>query len=90
MVIKTIKMFTLSDNGKLIPYAYGTVYVVTDDLGASLISSGLAVEYDGLVAEPTQTKDVTIVENSVTDVDVAEYASVQVTVDLPNGNEVEY
>ena len=89
MTILTTKAFVYSATG-FKSYAFNTVYTVSDDLGEKFINSGLAVEYTGLVVEPTETKGITFDENGEYTEDVKSYAYADITVNLPNGNEVRY
>ena len=76
MKIRALIPFTLRDpeSGDLYSLACGAVTTASDELGAQLISDGLAEEYK--LIEPTGT--VTITENG--DVDVTEYATATVNV----------
>lgn len=81
MKIKALLPFTLQDSEKnLISVACGAVVDVTSELGASLISDGLAEEYT--LITPTGTKSIT--ENGE-NIDVAEYAKANVNVAQPTG-----
>ena len=91
MTIITTKAFTYSDAG-LISFAYGNVYEVSETVGAKLISAGLAEEYTGMtiVAQPIGTKDMEFTSNGEYSENVTAYASADIVVDLPDGNEEEY
>lgn len=77
MKIEIMKAFTMREatTGELVSYRKGAIVTVDDTLGTSLINDGFAREDKRVVPEGT----ITITEN-VTDVDVAEYASVTVNV----------
>ena len=77
-VIATIP-FTMrnASTGELTSVADGSILVVTDEVGAQLISDGLAEAYT--LITPTGTK--TITENGE-NIDVAQYA--KATVNVPN------
>lgn len=76
MYVKALKPFTERDeNGNLFSPAMGDIFEVTSDKGASLISQGLAEEYN--LITPTGTK--TITENG-TGIDVTQYATATVNV----------
>jgi len=74
--IKALKAFTIRDSetGELIPIAHGGIAEVSDTLGSSLISDGLAEAYTLI----SPTGSVNISSNGT--VDVAEYASAVVNV----------
>ena len=76
MKIKALKAFTIRDSetGELIPIAHGGIAEVSDTLGSSLISDGLAEAYTLI----SPTGSVNISSNGT--VDVAEYASAVVNV----------
>lgn len=82
MKITALQAMTLRDpvSGKLTSIGYGCVADVSDELGASLISDGLAEEYT--LITPTGTKQIT--ENGETD--VTAYAKANVAVPLPSGS----
>lgn len=61
-----------SSTGELTSYAKGQILTVTDEVGAQLISDGLADEYT--LITPTGTKNIT----DTAEVDVAAYAKAQV------------
>lgn len=76
MYVKALIPFTeRDDSGNLFSPAMGAIFEVTNTKGASLISQGLAEEYN--LITPTGTK--TITENG-TDIDVAQYATATVNV----------
>ena len=74
MKIRALKPFTMRDDstGALTSIACGAVATVTDTLGNSLISDGLAEEYT--LVEPTGKKEITDTEET----DVSAYATAQV------------
>lgn len=76
MKIKALKPFTMRDaeTGALTSIACGSIAVMDDEVGAQLITDGLAEEYK--LIEPTGSK--TITANGT--VDVTEYASAVVNV----------
>lgn len=76
MKIKALKPFTMRDveTGELTSIACGSIAVMDDEVGAQLITDGLAEEYK--LIEPTGSK--TITANGT--VDVTEYASAVVNV----------
>lgn len=76
MKIKALKPFTMrnSSTGELTSIACGSIATMTDEVGAQLITDGLAEEYK--LIEPTGSK--TITANGT--VDVTEYASAVVNV----------
>ena len=76
MKIKALKPFTMrnSSTGELTSIACGSIAVMDDEVGAQLITDGLAEEYK--LIEPTGSK--TITANG--EVDVTEYANVTVNV----------
>lgn len=82
MKIEALKPFTLRDSstGDLASVGCNQVVTVSDELGASLISDGLAKEFT--LITPTGTKDITA--NGETD--VTAYAKALVAVPLPEGS----
>ena len=76
MKIKALKPFTMrnSSTGELTSIACGSIATMTDEVGAQLISDGLAEEYK--LIEPTGTKAITL--NGT--YDITEYASATVNV----------
>lgn len=76
MKIKALKPFTMrdSDTGALTSIACGSIATMTDEMGAQLITDGLAEEYK--LIEPTGTKAITL--NGT--YDITEYASATVNV----------
>ena len=76
MKIKALKPFTMRNpsTGELTSIACGSIAVMDDEVGAQLITDGLAEEYK--LIEPTGSK--TITANGT--VDVTEYASAVVNV----------
>lgn len=82
MKIRALKPFCYRDpsTGALTSYACNQIAEVTDALATAWISAGLAEQYKLL--EPTGTKSIT--ENG-TDIDVAQYAKVNVAVPEPTG-----
>ena len=75
MKIRALQALTIRDNsGALNSIAYGAVSDVSSELGAELISEGLAEEYTLI----SPTGSVSITENGT--VDVTEYASAVVNV----------
>jgi hypothetical protein len=76
MKIRALKPFTMRDaeTGALTSIACGSIAVMDDEVGAQLITDGLAEEYK--LIEPTGSK--TITANGT--VDVTEYASAVVNV----------
>lgn len=78
MYVKALIPFTERDNsGNLFSPAAGSIFEVTSEKGASLISQGLAEEYN--LITPTGTK--TITENG-TGIDVTHYATATVNVGM--------
>lgn len=78
MKIKALKPFCYRDptDGILTSYAMNEIADVNSDLASAFITDGLAEEYKLL--EPTGTKTITA---NGTDIDVAEYAKVDVEVE---------
>lgn len=76
MKIKALKPFTMrnSSTGELTSIACGSIATMTDEVGAQLITDGLAEEYK--LIEPTGTKAITL--NGT--YDITEYASATVNV----------
>ena len=74
MKVRAIIPFTSrnSSTGELTSYAKGQILTVTDEVGAQLISDGLADEYT--LITPTGTKTIT----DTAEVDVTAYAKAQV------------
>lgn len=83
MNVKATIPFTMrnASTGELTSVADGSILVVTDEVGAQLISDGLAEEYT--LITPTGTKNIS--ENGQA-IDVTEYAKVNVAVPQPTGN----
>lgn len=77
MKIRALKPFTMrnSETGELLSIACGSIAVMSDEVGAQLITDGLAEEYT--LISPTGNKD--IAENG--EFDVTEYATVTVAVE---------
>ena len=86
MKIQATQAFTIRDasTGALTSIAYGAVADVTSELGAELISEGLAVEYT--LISPTGTKSITANAN---DIDVIAYAKADVNVPNPSTGKIE-
>lgn len=86
MNVKATIPFTMrnASTGELTSVADGSILVVTDEVGAQLISDGLAEEYT--LITPTGTKSIT--ENGEA-IDVTEYAKVNVNVPNPSTGKVE-
>ena len=82
MKIRALKAFTIRDSetGNLTSIAYGGIAEVSDTVGTSLISDGLAEVYT--LVNPTGSIEIT----SNGTVDVAEYASAVVNVDYTTVN----
>lgn len=82
-IIKTYGAFTVRDaeTGALTSFRANSVYTVADDLGASLISDGLAEAYTEI--DPSGTINIT--ENG--DADVTQYETAHVAVPEPTGSE---
>lgn len=81
-IIKTFSAFTVrnAEDGSLTSFRANSVYTVGDDLGASLISDGLAEAY----TEIDPSGNINISENGVTD--VTQYETATVAVPLPSGS----
>lgn len=77
MKVKALIPFTSRNGstGELVSVACGQVIEVTDEVGASLISDGLAEAYT--LVEPTGTKSITANANNI---DVSAYAKADVNV----------
>lgn len=86
MKVRAIIPFTTrnSSTGELTSVADGQIITVTDEVGAQLISEGLADEYT--LITPTGTKSIT--ENGES-IDVAAYAKANVNVPNPSTGKVE-
>lgn len=86
MKVRAIIPFTSrnSSTGELTSYAKGQILTVTDEVGAQLISDGLADEYT--LITPTGTKSITA---NAEDIDVATYAKATVNVPNPSTGKVE-
>ena len=76
MKIKALKPFTMrdSDTGALTSIACGSIATMTDEMGAQLITDGLAEEYK--LIEPTGTKAITLNGSY----DITEYAEATVNI----------
>ena len=83
MNVRAIIPFTMRNpsNGALTSVADGSILVVDAEVGAQLISDGLAEEYT--LITPTGTKNIT--ENGQA-IDVTAYAKANVAVPQPTGN----
>ena len=86
MKVRAIIPFTSRDSstGELTSYAKGQILTVTDEVGAQLISDGLADEYT--LITPTGTKSITA---NAENIDVAAYAKATVNVPNPSTGKVE-
>ena len=86
MKVRAIIPFTTrnSSTGELTSVAKGSILTVTDEVGAQLISDGLADEYT--LITPTGTKSIT--ENGE-DIDVTQYAKANVAVPNPSTGKLE-
>lgn len=82
MYIRALKPFTeYRSDGTFFSPAAGSIFEVTSEKGAELVENGLAEEYT--LITPSGTK--TITQNGV-DIDVVEYAKVDVAVPAPSGS----
>lgn len=83
MKVRATIPFTSRDSstGELTSVAKGSILTVTDEVGAQLISDGLADEYT--LITPTGTKSITANGEGI---DVAQYASANVAVPGPTGS----
>lgn len=86
MKVRATIPFTTRDSstGELTSVAKGSILTVTDEVGAQLISDGLADEYT--LITPTGTKSITANGEGI---DVAQYASANVAVPNPSTGKVE-
>ena len=84
MYVRALKPFTEYLNGAFFSPAGGSIFETTSEKGAALISEGLAEEYT--LITPTGTKSIT--ENG-TDIDVSQYAKVDVNVPNPSTGSLE-
>ena len=81
MVVRTLKPFTETIDGKFFSPSKGTIFETTSTKGAALISAGLVEEATLITPEGTKT----ITENG-TGIDVAMYANADVAVPEPTGD----
>ena len=86
MNVRAIIPFTMrnSSTGELTSVADGSILSVTDEVGAQLISDGLADEYT--LITPTGNKSITVNGENI---DIAQYATATVAVPNPSTGKVE-
>lgn len=75
MKVKTKLPFSTVSEGRVISPRAGSILTVSDEAGETMISDGVAEEYK--LVEPTGKK---IITANGTDIDVASYATVDVSV----------